>query len=195
MIGDIVARDRERDRFRVSRFHTLGHFTEIGPHLFPCGDPALHKQVMFEPPDRASRAVLHECRKSRKATCQPLDLIACETSDSRVVRYGFEKESRIGGRKGAAVVAYSPFGHGHFPDERSPGGRVLAEIAAAHDATPRQIALAFLTHRAFVIPKASSPEHAAENARAGDLKLSESELARIDAAFPRGPKPAVLPTI
>ena len=98
-------------------------------------------------------------------------------------------------RHGAAVVAYSPFGHGRFPNERSPKGQVLAEIAAAHNATPRQIALAFLTHRAFVIPKASTPEHAAENAGAGDLKLSQNELARIDAAFPRGPKPAVLPTI
>ena len=60
----------------------------------------------------------------------------------------------------------------------------------------RQIALAFLTHhQAFAIPKASTPEHAAENAGAGDLKLSEDELARIDAAFPRGPKPATLPMI
>ena len=98
-------------------------------------------------------------------------------------------------RNGAAVVAYSPFGHGRFPDEHSPGGRVLAEIAAAHDATPRQIALAFLTCRAFAIPKASTPEHAAENAGAGDLKLSEREVAQIDAAFPRGPKPATLPMI
>jgi diketogulonate reductase-like aldo/keto reductase len=98
-------------------------------------------------------------------------------------------------RHGAAVVGYSPFGHGRFPDERSPGGRLLAEIAAAHEAMPRQVALAFLTHRAFVISKASTPEHAAENAGAGDLKLSESEMARIDAAFPRGPKPAVLPII
>ena len=98
-------------------------------------------------------------------------------------------------RHGAAVVAYSPFGHGRFPDESSPGGRALAEIAAAHDATPRQIALAFLAQRAFVIPKASTSEHASENAGAGDLRLSESELERIDAAFPRGPKPASLPMI
>jgi diketogulonate reductase-like aldo/keto reductase len=98
-------------------------------------------------------------------------------------------------RQGAAVVAYSPFGHGRFPDERSQGGRLLAEIAAAHDATPRQVALAFLAQRAFVIPKASTPEHAAENAGAADLKLSESELERIDAAFPRGPRPAALPMI
>ena len=98
-------------------------------------------------------------------------------------------------RHGTAVVAYSPFGHGSFPDESSPGGRVLAELAAAHDATPRQIALAFLAQRAFVIPKASTPEHASENAGAGDLKLSQMELKRIDAAFPRGPKPASLPMI
>ena len=98
-------------------------------------------------------------------------------------------------RHGVAVVAYSPFGHGRFPDASSPGGRVLAEIAAAHEATPRQIALAFLARRAFVIPKASTPEHAAENAGAGDIKLSESDLARIDAAFARGPKPAALPMI
>lgn len=94
-----------------------------------------------------------------------------------------------------AIVAYSPFGHGDFPDERSPGGRVLASIAEAHQATPRQVALAFLTRQAFAIPKASSLDHAAENARASDVELSESELARIDAAFPRGPKPAALPMI
>jgi diketogulonate reductase-like aldo/keto reductase len=34
------------------------------------------------------------------------------------------------------------------------------------------------------IPKASAPDHAAENAGAGDLRLSEAELARIDEAFP-----------
>lgn len=98
-------------------------------------------------------------------------------------------------RHDTAVVAYSPFGHGRFPDESSPEGMVLAGIAAAHDATPRQVALAFLTRQAFAIPKASSPEHAAENAAGSDLKLSESELARIEDAFPRGPKPTVLPML
>jgi diketogulonate reductase-like aldo/keto reductase len=44
----------------------------------------------------------------------------------------------------AAVVAYSPFGHGRFPGLHTAARRVLAEIAAAHDATPRQVALAFL---------------------------------------------------
>jgi hypothetical protein len=43
--------------------------------------------------------------------------------------------------------------------------------------------------------EASPPEHAAENVGAGDLKLSERELTLFDAAFRRGPKPAVLPMI
>lgn len=38
----------------------------------------------------------------------------------------------------------------------------------------------------FAIPKAARREHAAENAGAGDLRLTEADLARIDAAFPRG---------
>lgn len=97
-----------------------------------------------------------------------------------------------------AVVAYSPFGHrSGFPGPRSTGGRVLQEIADAHEATPRQIALRFLTRRRqlFAIPKASIPEHAAENAEAGDLALTKAELARIDAAFPVGRPARELPTL
>jgi diketogulonate reductase-like aldo/keto reductase len=96
-----------------------------------------------------------------------------------------------------AVVAYSPFGHGSFPGPRTPGGRVLAEIAAVHGATPRQVALRFLVRRPslLAIPKASDPDHVADNAGAGDLRLSDAELARIDAAFPRGPRPRRLPML
>lgn len=96
-----------------------------------------------------------------------------------------------------AVVAYSPYGHNDFPGPKSSGGRVLQEIADAHGATPRQVALRFLLRwpNVFVIPKASSPEHAAENAGAGDLCLTKAELERIDRAFPRGPKPRSLPML
>lgn len=98
---------------------------------------------------------------------------------------------------GIAVVAYSPFGSGHFPSERSRGGRVLADIAAAHGATSRQVALAFLLRRPslFAIPKASRPEHVEENAAAGDLVLSEDEARRIDEAFPRGRRRRGVPTL
>ena len=98
---------------------------------------------------------------------------------------------------GTAVVAYSPFGHDDFPSARSKGGEVLQSIADAHKATARQVALAFLTRAASVlaIPKASSAEHAADNAGAGDLTLSAAEIAALDKAFPRGPKPRGLPML
>jgi len=88
---------------------------------------------------------------------------------------------------GVAVVGYSPFGHStSFPGPGTTAGRVLSEIATAHDATPRQVELRFLVRRPslFTIPKASSPAHAAENAGAGDLTLTKRELELIDEAFP-----------
>ena len=100
-------------------------------------------------------------------------------------------------KQNVAVVGYSPFGHGSFPGPRTAGGRVLLDIAAAHNATPRQVALRFLVRlpSLFTIPKASRPKHAAENAGAGNLLLSKTELAMIDRAFPLGPPPRELPTL
>ncbi|MGH7264758.1 MAG: aldo/keto reductase [Candidatus Rokuibacteriota bacterium] len=100
-------------------------------------------------------------------------------------------------RHGVAVVGYSPFGHGGFPGPRTKSGRVLAGIAEAHGATARQVALRFLVRRPslFAIPKAARPEHAADNAGAGRLRLTEAELARIDEAFPLGPPPRHLPML
>ena len=98
---------------------------------------------------------------------------------------------------GVAVVAYSPFGHSDFPSPGSKAGGVLQTIADAHGASPRQVALSFLTREpsVFAIPKASTPEHAAENAAAGDLVLGDEEIAGLDKAFPRGPKPQSLPML
>jgi diketogulonate reductase-like aldo/keto reductase len=100
-------------------------------------------------------------------------------------------------QNGVAVVAYSPFGHNDFPSPNSKGGQLLQTIAEAHDATARQVVLSFLSRGplTFAIPKASTPEHAAENADAGDLGLSDGEIAAIDAAFPRGPRPRSLPML
>lgn len=96
-----------------------------------------------------------------------------------------------------AVTAYSPFGHGGFVDPRTAAGRLLSDIARAHDATARQVALAFLTRRPslFAIPKASSPEHAEENAGAARLRLSDVQIGSIDAAFPRPSRPGTLPML
>ena len=96
-----------------------------------------------------------------------------------------------------ALVAYSPFGHADFPGPRTPGARVLQEIANAHNATPRQVALRYLVRHpgTFTIPKASSVAHVEENAGAADLQLTPAELAMIDAAFPLGRAPRSLPML
>jgi diketogulonate reductase-like aldo/keto reductase len=86
-----------------------------------------------------------------------------------------------------ALVAYSPFGCGDFPD-KGPGAAALAEVAATHGVTPHAVALAFLTRHAsvFAIPRTANDRHVAANAAAGDLALDADEVARIDRAFPAG---------
>jgi diketogulonate reductase-like aldo/keto reductase len=99
---------------------------------------------------------------------------------------------------GVAVVAYTPFGETPSVfDSGHRGGDVLHAVAAAHSATARQVALAFLLRhpQVFVIPKAATADHVTENAGAAALRLTESEIARIDAAFPRGKPPRHLPMI
>jgi diketogulonate reductase-like aldo/keto reductase len=100
-------------------------------------------------------------------------------------------------RHKVAVVGYSPFGHNDFPSPKTRAGEVLQQIASHHQATARRVALSFLVRETavFAIPKTSNVEHAAENAAAGDLTLSAAEIAALDAAFPRGPKPRSLPML
>jgi len=85
------------------------------------------------------------------------------------------------------LTAYAPFAHGRLLDDP-----VLAEIAAAHDATPGQVALAWLLEQELVaaIPKASSHERRAENLGALELELSSQEHDRIGALRSRGMRTA-----
>ena len=98
---------------------------------------------------------------------------------------------------GAALVAYSPFGHGAFPGPHTPEGRLLKTIADEVGGTPRQVVLSFLLRWpfSFVIPKASDPDHVEENAGAGDLELTEMQIGRLEKAFPLGPPPQGLPML
>jgi diketogulonate reductase-like aldo/keto reductase len=98
---------------------------------------------------------------------------------------------------GVALVAYSPFGAGDFPKPGTPEGAVLAGVARDCDATPHQVALAFLTRResVFAIPKSSQVAHVEEIAGALELELDLDAVARIDAAFPLGPDRAGVPML
>jgi diketogulonate reductase-like aldo/keto reductase len=80
-----------------------------------------------------------------------------------------------------AMMAYTPLGTGGML-----GNRALAEIARRRDATPAQIALAWLLRQdsTIVIPKASRPEHVRENRGALDVALTKEDLTALDRAFP-----------
>jgi diketogulonate reductase-like aldo/keto reductase len=94
-----------------------------------------------------------------------------------------------------AVVGYSPFGSGDFAETGSWRRSVLEKVARAHHATAYAVALRFLVRRPalFTIPKASTTEHVEANADAGDLVLSDAEIAEISAAFPLGEPKSRMP--
>ncbi|PJI42883.1 MAG: aldo/keto reductase [Rhizobium sp.] len=82
---------------------------------------------------------------------------------------------------GIPVMAYSPIEQGrlvHHPD--------LIRIAKAYQATPAQVALAFILERDGVvaIPKSSNLRRVRENRDAVDLDISDEDWAALDAAFP-----------
>lgn len=87
------------------------------------------------------------------------------------------------------AMAYSPVEQG-----RLLGDPVLEAIAERHDATAAQVALAWAIRSGDVlaIPKASRVAHVEQNADAASLRLSDADLAEIDAAFPPPTRPEPL---
>jgi pyridoxine 4-dehydrogenase len=87
-------------------------------------------------------------------------------------------------REGIGFIPWWPLAVG---DLARPGG-ALDAAARAHDATPGQVALAWLLARSRVmlpIPGTSSVEHLEENAAAADLSLTDDEVRQISNAHPR----------
>src|SRR4051794_36892402 len=113
-------------------------------------------------------------------------------------------------REDRVVIAYSPLAQGllggRYSVDNRPGGvraanplfgtenlrrvqpllDLLGEVAAAHDAKPAQVALAWLVGlpRVVVIPGASSVEQMGFNAAAADITLADDEHAALTAAAP-----------
>ena len=82
---------------------------------------------------------------------------------------------------GIPVMAYSPIEQGrlvHHPE--------LIRIAKAYQATPAQVALAFLMERdgVIAIPKSANLRRVRENRDAVDLDISDEDWAVLDVAFP-----------
>jgi aryl-alcohol dehydrogenase-like predicted oxidoreductase len=84
-------------------------------------------------------------------------------------------------REGIGFIPWYPLAAG---DLAKPGGPV-AEAAAAHDATPGQVALAWLLKRSPVmlpIPGTGTVAHLEENVAAANVELTDDEFARLDEA-------------
>lgn len=116
--------------------------------------------------------------------------------------------------EGRIVIAYSPLAQGFLsgryrarPDSPRPGGMraasplfreeslrageellaLLERVAAAHDARPSQVALAWVVSHPNVvaIPGASSVTQVEANAAAGDLDLTPEEISELDSTSSR----------
>jgi aryl-alcohol dehydrogenase-like predicted oxidoreductase len=89
-------------------------------------------------------------------------------------------------------LSFSPAGCSYRPENLARTRPLIDElrrVATAHDATPSQIALAWLiTHygdTVVAIPGATRPEQAADNAGAMHIELAHDELTRLDEASKR----------
>ena len=80
------------------------------------------------------------------------------------------------------LMAYSPVGH----DRGLLENKTLKKIAKRQDASPAQIALAWVLRQPDVIaiPKASNEKHVRDNARSIDIRLTKEDLADLDREFP-----------
>ncbi len=91
--------------------------------------------------------------------------------------------------RGVRVRAYAPIEPG-----RLLGDAVLHRVAERHEATPAQVAIAWVLHQELVcaIPKAATVEHVEDNHAALRIRLSDEDLSELDAEFPPPDGPAPL---
>ena len=82
---------------------------------------------------------------------------------------------------GIPTMAYSPFEQARLLEHPA-----LQPIARSHNATPAQIALAWVLQHDGVsaIPRAGTPSHVRQNAAARDIELTRDDLHALDRAFP-----------
>ncbi|WMT87577.1 aldo/keto reductase [Pelagibacterium sp. 26DY04] len=88
-------------------------------------------------------------------------------------------------KEGIGFIPWFPLAAGNLA---KPGG-VLEEVAKRHEATPGQIALAWVLKRSPVmlpIPGTSKVTHLEENVAAAEIELSEDDFAALEAAGRKG---------
>jgi diketogulonate reductase-like aldo/keto reductase len=91
------------------------------------------------------------------------------------------------------IMAYSPVGH----SGQLLRNAALKKIAQSHDASPAQIALAWVLRQPDVIaiPKASTEAHVRDNAASLKIKLTKEDLTELDREFPPPKSKKSLPVL
>ena len=109
------------------------------------------------------------------------------------VRYSLTDRSIEGGllayceEQGVTIIAYSPLATGLGKLASSDTTDTIGKVAAKLEKTRAQVALNWCLRqqRVMVIPKANSPEHVEDDCGASGWRLSNDDVAILDAAFPR----------
>jgi aryl-alcohol dehydrogenase-like predicted oxidoreductase len=112
------------------------------------------------------------------AEAQNITEIACVQNFYNVAQRTDDEFIDALAAEGTAYVPYFPLG-GFSPLQSSR----LNEVAASLDATPMQVAIAWLLHRSpnlLLIPGTSSVQHLRENLKAATLELPDEALAILD---------------
>jgi diketogulonate reductase-like aldo/keto reductase len=83
--------------------------------------------------------------------------------------------------QGVPIMAYSPIEQSRILDHPE-----LQSIAERHNATPAQVALAWVIRQdpVVAIPKMGTPAHVRENLGALEIRLTNADLTLLDLAFP-----------
>ncbi len=110
------------------------------------------------------------------------DKCACNQVLYNLTRRGIEFDlTALCRARRIPIMAYSPIEQGRMLDHAA-----LKAVGARHNATPAQVALAWIIRQdgMIAIPKAASAKHLRENRAAVDIVLSADDLAELDKAFP-----------
>jgi diketogulonate reductase-like aldo/keto reductase len=84
--------------------------------------------------------------------------------------------------QGIILTAYSPLGRYGLRNIEPNLMKMLEDLAVKHNATPHQIALAWLIshENVIAIPKTFQVEHVKQNAKAASIQLTESEIKQLN---------------
>ena len=118
-----------------------------------------------------------------------VDVDHLETARDHVEVVTVQNQYNVGNREHEAVLeACEEYGIGFMPyfpvgaGNLGAVGETLDDVAAAHDATRYQVALAWLLHHSDVtlpIPGTSSVDHLEENVAAASIELTDDEYVRL----------------